>query len=280
MDIKSKISDADVKIVETQGESNNINGQMILKFAPSASLHLLDSVDSTNNYAKNLINAGAQSGTLVIAQNQIGGKGRLGRKFFSVDNSIFMSVVIRECSDFMLLTSAAAAAVHCAIKKICGLNTQIKWVNDIYLNKLKVCGILAEATTNAGGTISGAAVGIGVNLFHREFPDELNNVATALYQNPLAFNAANQNIPYLKEKLICEIFNRLNNYVLNIQSRDFLSVCRSNSIVLGKQITVTTPVSSFLARAVEIDDNGALIAAVGNKTVILNTGEISVKLSD
>ena len=115
-------------------------------------LHIFETIDSTSTYAKKLAESGAEHGTAVIALQQTGGRGRLGRSFHApAGTGIYMSLILKTAADFskaMLVTTAASVAVCRAIRKVCGADPQIKWVNDIYLNGKKVCGILTEAVTD------------------------------------------------------------------------------------------------------------------------------------
>ena len=157
-------------------------------------------IDSTNEQAKKLAREGAPHGTLVVADAQTKGKGRLGRSFYSPENrGIYMSVILRgesskpeSCDIFARLTRAlgdlsvtAAAAVSACkgIETTCGACCDIKWVNDIYLCGRKVCGILAEAGQSPGSrAIDFVVVGIGVNCVGSalEFPSELQGRAGSI----------------------------------------------------------------------------------------------------
>ena len=112
-------------------------------------LEIHDTLDSTNNRAKALAAAGARHGTTVIADSQSGGRGRLGRSFFSPEHSgVYMTCILRPDCDperANLLTSLAAVAAARAVEKVSGADVKIKWVNDLYLNDKKICGILTEA---------------------------------------------------------------------------------------------------------------------------------------
>ena len=127
-----------------------------------------DTIDSTNNCARELAEAGAPEWTVVLAGNQSAGRGRMGRAFYSPEASgIYMSVVVRPDSDVReanMLTLAAAAAVAEGVEAVCGQNVGIKWVNDLLLGEKKICGILAEAVTSPSGA-RGAVVGC---QFHPE----------------------------------------------------------------------------------------------------------------
>ncbi|MBO4422670.1 MAG: biotin--[acetyl-CoA-carboxylase] ligase, partial [Clostridia bacterium] len=114
---------------------------------------------STNDTAKQYAREGREEGTVVIAGAQTGGRGRLGRSFFSPEGGVYMSLILRPAfDDYTIITPAAAAAVCRALERL-GFGCRIKWVNDIYLSDKKVCGILTEADVAAGW----AVLGIGIN---------------------------------------------------------------------------------------------------------------------
>ena len=129
----------------------------------------LETVDSTNNYAKKIFDSLETEKTVIIANEQTNGRGRQGRSFHSPkDNGIYMSIVLKkECKleALNMLTVISAVAVSKAIYNITKLNNEIKWVNDIYINLKKVCGILAESVNiKSNGLTDGVIVGIGINI--------------------------------------------------------------------------------------------------------------------
>lgn len=141
----------------------------------------LDRCVSTNDEAYLLAENGAENGTTVTAREQTGGKGTNGRSFFSPGKTgIYMSVILRSVKQDRLLdvTPMAAVAVSRTLDKIFGVKTRIKWVNDVYLDGKKVCGILTKAQSKNGKT-DFIVVGIGINLFAPEggFPDDIKNTA-------------------------------------------------------------------------------------------------------
>ena len=139
-------------------------------------LQIFAEMDSTNRQLKELAESGAPEGTVVIAEAQSNGRGRLGRSFFSSQGSgIYMSILLRpeiELQNAVRLTSMTAVAVAEAIERVCEIPARIKWVNDIFLNKKKVCGILVEAGIDAvEQKLNYAVVGIGINVGKMEFPE-------------------------------------------------------------------------------------------------------------
>lgn len=146
-------------------------------------IRYFDQVDSTNNEARRQAERGTPDGTLVVAELQTSGKGRRGRSWTSPPGTgIWMSLILRP--DFgpehaSMLTLVAAMAVAAGIREATGLDSRIKWPNDIVLEGKKICGILTEMSTEED-CIRYVVVGIGINVNIREFPEEIADKATSL----------------------------------------------------------------------------------------------------
>ncbi len=243
-------------------------------------LNIYDSIDSTNLKAKQMALAGAPHGTVVIAKQQTNGRGRLGRSFFSPREGIYLSTVIKpdfDVSKSVLVTSAAAVAVACAIEKVCGIEADIKWVNDIYIGGKKVCGIITEGITDfETGQIEHLILGIGINTTVREFPKELIEVAGAVEGN------------YSKSALAAEIIARAMDYIDNLDSAAFMPIYKGKNIVIGKTVTVyqgrykirpEDEISGVTARVLDIADDGGLIVLYADgRQQKLVSGEISIRV--
>ena len=133
-----------------------------------APVYVHERLDSSNQTAKRLALAGAPHGTLVLAGQQSAGRGRMGRRFESpAGKGIYLSLVLRvpvPASKALGVTVGAAVAVARAVQKLCGIELGIKWVNDLYYQGKKVCGILTEAGTSVeSGLLEWLVVGIGLN---------------------------------------------------------------------------------------------------------------------
>lgn len=232
---------------------------------------VLDTVDSTNAEAKRL--ADRYTGTLLIAADrQTAGRGRLGRNFYSPGGTgLYMSLMYHpENSLFenLVVTAAAAVAVVRAVERLTGLVPQIKWVNDIYLCGKKICGILTEAVTDIeSGTAGYIVVGIGVNVTTDYFPDGLSETAASIGIKGLDRN-----------RLAAEIASELSGLIGHLNDRSFMDEYRSHSAVLGKEITYTKNGVAHTAVALSIDDDGGLAVQGDQGNLVLNTGEISVRL--
>ena len=223
-----------------------------------------NTIDSTNAEAKRMILEGVRKGVL-LAKHQSAGRGRLGRSFFS-ENGIFMSVILspdRFSFDPGFLTSATAVAVCRAIEEQ-GFDISIKWVNDIYLEGKKICGILSEAVSMGSETLA-YVVGIGINVGCTEFPDDIKEIATFL---PLDEN--------VKDQLFFDILNNIE-LVLSENKRSLLSYLKKKSVVLGKEIRFFGGKNGE-GIALDLDENGGLIVRTNeNEKIILTGGEISVR---
>jgi BirA family biotin operon repressor/biotin-[acetyl-CoA-carboxylase] ligase len=147
-------------------------------------IHHYFQVNSTNDVAHKMAQDGAEEGTLLLAEEQTQGRGRLGRSWFSEKNvGIYASLILRPRMQPRLapiLNLAAAVAAHEAIEKACGITTDIKWPNDLLLNGRKCCGILTEMSAELD-QISYVIVGIGINVNHRQFPEHLGQQASSLF---------------------------------------------------------------------------------------------------
>lgn len=233
-----------------------------------------DTLESTSKTAKEMALAGAGHGTVVIAERQTAGRGRYGRAFYAPGGGIYMSVVLRpeelRIETPALATICAAVRVCEAIETICDRSPGIKWVNDLFLDGKKVCGILAETVTD--GAMRWVVVGIGVNFSIRagEFPPELRGIAGSVFPdgNPTVAQGC----------LATEIINRMTApYIWEGILRGY----RRRMLLLGENILVNAPGGPYEARALDIDDNGQLLVEKADGSIhSLFSGEISIKRNE
>lgn len=235
------------------------------------------SVESTNKEAKKLCIDNRAHGTVILANEQASGKGRLGRKFFSPkDTGIYMSIILcsnMDISNAVLITTATSVAVCRAIRKVSNLNPQIKWVNDIFLNNKKICGILTEAITDfESGIVESIIIGIGLNFKTKkeQFPYEIKDIAGSIFES--------DEIDITRNNLVGEIINEVLNIYENLNDKSFLDEYKKLSFVLGKNIKYSQRNEWHNAKAIDIDSNGNLIIKCPDGTIkTLNSGEISVR---
>ncbi len=226
----------------------------------------LATVDSTNGYAKALAQNGALNGTVVFADTQTCGRGRLGRHFVSPSGGVYMSVILRpeiSFDELISLTAMTAVETKCAIETVCGISTSIKWVNDLIYHGRKVCGILVENGFD-GDKISYIVVGIGINLA----------------SNALGIDGAGClgcDIS-LREPLVNEIAHRLISRIGDLHSGYYLPEYKKCSCVLGREITVYKDGSKRTAIAKSITDKGFLVVEYTNgEAETLSGFEVSVR---
>ena len=234
-------------------------------------------IDSTNNRAKALATQGAPHGTLVCAMAQTGGRGRFGRVFHSPDGSgIYVSFVLRPempAERAVMLTSMTAVAVARAIEQLADVKVQIKWVNDLFIDGKKICGILCEAGMDfESGQLEYAVAGIGVNVGKMSFPEELSGIATSIG------NVCGQEIS--KNQLIAGICNNMEVLYDQLADGGFMEEYRARSNVIGKRITVIRGAERYSARALDIDDQGGLVVETQSGMETVRSGEISIRLED
>lgn len=234
------------------------------------------STGSTNEDAKALAVCGAVHGTMVLAEEQTAGRGRVGRTFYSPKSAgLYISIVLRpdlSLADAVLMTTAAAVAVSRAIEEVAGCSPQIKWVNDVFVNDKKVCGILTEAVSGfESGTVESVVVGIGINVIDAGFPDDLRCTAGALCTGTPGFS---------RNHLAAAVVNHLLELGNTLADRSFLDEYRRRSMILGKPIRFLEKNVWHDATALFIDSSGGLVVKTDDGVRTLSSGEISIRQRD
>lgn len=234
----------------------------------ATTVHVFDEIDSTNTEAKRMVLDGFAGDALLVAESQTAGRGRMGRSFYSPAQTGAYFSILHTLStplcDAVAITSAASVAVMRAIRKVAGVQTQIKWVNDLYYQGKKVCGILTEATSV--GENSHVIVGIGINLDTTDFPAELQGIAGSL---EASIDIAT---------LIAEIYREIAQNLRDPRDRNWLSDYREHSMVLGRRVAWIDAQNTYTGTAEAIDADGALLVRnEQNELIRLHTGEISLR---
>ncbi len=233
-----------------------------------------DEIDSTNRAAKELAVEGAPEGTLVVAKRQSKGKGRLGRSFFSPEGGIYMSMILRPripAEKALLVTTCAAVAGVRAIERVSGVTAGIKWVNDIFVNGKKVCGILAEAGLSATSEYPDYVVlGIGIDVKKQSVPEELKDIVGCLEDTAKC--------EILKEELIAAVWEEFDKLYQNLSTAVFMEEYKSRSVLLGREVTVLAVEGDYRAIVTDIDKEGHLVIRRNGREEILSSGEVSVRL--
>ncbi len=261
-------------------ESNHLSEHLISSKLTASVLGkriiVLDEVDSTNNYAKELTAKDKSNGTVIVADHQTAGKGRMGRSFVSPPGKgLYMSVILRpEFSLHIapLITSAVAVAVAEAIESVCDTDIQIKWVNDLYLNGKKICGILTEGSMDMEmRAMDIAVIGIGINVRSVEgcFDEELSKRASSI-EDETGF--------VLDRNALCAaVINHIDTYLNKIENRSYLREYRRRELLTGNEITANIGNETITGKAVGIDRNANLMVELENGIVrSLSSGEANL----
>lgn len=252
------------------------NGQ----FLGSIAYH--DTVDSTITQAVRMTlenPAESLDGTVVLADCQTGGQGRMGRSFASPPGvGIYLSMIFvppGSAQDLGLLTSYAGLAVCNALERVCGVSAQIKWPNDIIIGGKKVCGILTRLISDAEtNTITHAVLGIGINVLQRQFAPELAEKAISVWQATGVEHSRAQ----ITTQLILELRRMLfAERWLETPPKEAIELLRARSCTLGRSVLVVSPSDSRQGTAVDIAPSGALLVQFGTQTETVFSGEVSVR---
>lgn len=236
-----------------------------------------EETDSTNTRAKLLAEEGAGEGTLIVAERQYAGKGRRGRSWVSPAGAgIWMSMILRPDiapSKASMLTLVAALGVCEGLRRAANLSTEIKWPNDLVLNKKKICGILTEMSTEME-SIQYVVVGIGINVNIEEFPEELSRTATSLYLET--------KVKYKRAPLIGAVTACLEEYYRKFLAAGDLSALKEDyeNLLAGRngQVAVLAPSGTYQGICRGINREGELLVERESGEIArVLSGEVSVR---
>ena len=231
------------------------------------------SIDSTNKKAQEYAREGGRSPALFWADAQTAGSGRLGRSFFSPDKTgLYMTLLAEMTGEergFSLLTSLAAVCAREAIETVLGIDVKIKWVNDLYLNGKKIAGILAQSFF--AGDRRFVALGVGINISTRDFPDELSDKAGALLV------CGGEDTDEVKRDIAIAFCQNMRAALCADEHSGYMARYRQHSCVIGRRIRFVQNGDEYVGYAEGITDDGALkVVLDSGDTMILSSGEISV----
>lgn len=234
-------------------------------------------VDSTNNWARRLAEEGAEEGTLVVTEEQTGGKGRRGRSWTaSRGANIMMTLLLRpkiRPEHASRLTLLMAMAVAEGIQKVTGLSAGIKWPNDVVVGGKKVCGILTELSAEVD-YVNYVVIGAGINVNQEHFPEELSRIAGSLCQE----TGEHISRPELAAAVLLEL-ERL--YAIFLKTEDLVELYESynlHCVNIGHEIRVLEPGKEYTGTTDGINARGELVVRKADGTVTeVYAGEVSVR---
>lgn len=240
--------------------------------------HFFSELDSTNDRLKAMARQGAPHGTVLLADRQTGGHGRMGRTFLSPEGmGVYLSILLRpSCApaDLMHLTCATGVAMCEAVEQAARFRPGIKWTNDLVYGKRKLGGILTELGLNPKGGVDYAIIGIGINCCQAEtdFAPEIRDIAGSLSM------AAGREID--RSQVAAAMMDALCRMSGNLLSGKawLLDQYRKDCITVGQDISLLRGEEVRHGHAVDVDDNGALVVAFPDGSVeAVNSGEVSVR---
>lgn len=277
-----EISSSTNKGYHLDGVPNSITAKELSAYLDAErmqAVECLDSVDSTNNRLRELALSGAPSGQVVLANRQTQGRGRRGRAFVSPqDNGIYLSFLAHpDClpTDIAEITAWTAVATNNAIEAVCGIRAGIKWVNDLVIDRKKICGILTEMSVESeGGYIQYVIIGIGINVNGQaeDFPEEIRSTATSLAMETGKAHSRAQLAAALIRELdkMCAAWPKGKLHYLECYRRD--------NITTGKEITVVRGAEEIPAFATAIGEDFSLkVRYADGRSESLSSGEISIR---
>lgn len=239
----------------------------------------LECVDSTNTYLKKLAKEGATEGTVVIANEQTAGKGRLGRTFQSGKNTgIYMSVLMKPkgpIENISEITAWVAVAVAKAIERVAGIKPGIKWVNDLVLDGKKICGILTEMTTvEEREQVSRLIVGIGINVNNQteDFLEEIQDIASSIYAITGKMIA--------REELAAAVISELDSMYQEwpCKKEEYLRYYRDACVTIGKEVRIIQNGVERIGEAKNVTEEFQLQVSYQDGTMeVVSSGEVSVR---
>ena len=233
-------------------------------------------IDSTNNYAKRLAMSNqALHGTLIAANYQTSGRGRLGHSFESpAGTGLYMSIVLKseniESAKFQFITIVDAVSVCLAIESLCPElrdETKIKWVNDILIHGKKITGILTEAITSfESGEIDSVVTGIGINVTTKKFAGDYN--AGSIFPDGSA--------KFSRNELCARVADYIMDFAKNLTQPFIIQEYRKRSVLINQDITYMKDNEIFTGHVTGISDDGGLeiINQSGIKET-LRSGEVN-----
>lgn len=260
-----------------------------------------ESVTSTNDVAKQLINEYCPEGTIIYTKEQTDGRGRRGRmwqdkKGETLATSLVLYPTLPQ-EYIPCITLVAALSVRAAIKNFSSLECKIKWPNDVICSDKKICGILTERIFIDGK--SAVIVGIGVNVKNQEFPEELEDKATSIINEVAAEkeemrrvlgeeNDENYNSDVIRKlmeednnELLYLIWDRFNEYYdIFIKSGSMAGLVDeyNNCLInVGRVVTATDPIEEIRGVALGINEKGELVISTGHGKKNVSSGEVSVR---
>ena len=243
-------------------------------------VYYFDEIDSTQNYALQISNNKNENGTIIVAEKQTHGKGRLNRKWYSPEGGIWLSVIIHpefQISDATIIPLAASLALCESIKKVHKIKTDVKWPNDITIDGKKVAGMLID-TSIQGNKVENLVLGIGIN-----FAVNIQQIEKRLKNSPNFYGVTSlfpeKNKPSKIELLVQFLLEleKVINSLIKGKNTQIIRDWSKHTNMFGKTISVNTGNGKISGIAKKIDSDGALIIKTGTKNRRIFVGDVTLR---
>ncbi len=253
----------------TSGLKTKIFGKQVYYF---------DSIDSTQNQAMKIASDEANNGTVIIAEKQTSGKGRLGRKWISPKGGIWLSIILHPKFDISVITLfpiASALALSNAIEKTLNIKSELKWPNDITIKGKKVAGMLVDASLESN-KIENLILGVGIN-----FNVDIKQIEKSLKDTPNFYGVTSlseQNKTVKPILLVQSFLMELEQMYDLLNAGDTKKIIRDwtrKSSTIGQNIELSTEEGKIRGKAIKIDDDGALVISENKKNRRITSGDIT-----
>jgi len=240
--------------------------------------YYFDTIDSTQNFASSIAKNPKENGTIIVSKKQTSGKGRLGRKWISPSGGLWFSVILHPKFDVSLVTLfplASSLALAYAIEKTLGKKPELKWPNDVTLNRKKVAGMLVDLSL-ASNNIEDLILGVGINfkIDSSQLEKSIKNTGNYYGANTLVKKNENASAVKLVQSFLVELENICD--LLNQgKIKKIINEWTKRSLTIGKKTHVSTSTGKISGHALRIDDDGALVISHARKTHRVLVGDVS-----
>ncbi len=238
-------------------------------------IYHFDKIDSTNSYLLKLGDEGFPEGTTVVADEQTSGRGRFGRKWEAEPlSNLLFSLLLRPHfllrDEVFILTFAAAVAVAEALDRVAHVETELKWPNNVILDRKKVCGILLESSFDSD-KLNHVVLGIGLNVNQVKFHSDISDKAISLF----LFTGKK----FDRDELLSAILNSFSSTYEVLRARDFYSVMkrwRDRSRIFGRKIRLSLAGETFEGICHDVTDEGEIVIQMPEGLKKFTAGEITI----
>lgn len=240
--------------------------------------YYFESIDSTQNQAMKMATNPANNGTILIAEKQTDGKGRMGRKWISPKGGIWFSIILRPQFDISVITlfpMASALALSNAIEKTLNIKSELKWPNDITLKGKKIAGMLVDASIESN-KIENIVLGVGIN-----FNVDVRQIEKMLKDTPNFYGVSSlsdQNKRIKPVLLVQTFLNELEKICDFLNSKDTKKIIKDwtkKSSTIGQIVELNTKEGRIKGKAIKIDEDGALVISENKKNIRVIEGDIT-----